>query len=181
MNFPFAYHIILLVLLHPKMTLKYEIFRTMTTGYAAPIVELHEGSKNNYKLNQKELDKTLGRADIAGKKVSPLFIWITNLCNLCFQIALISIAGAFRKGKSFMLNFLVTYLEHLQKGGEGEWFDETTVLDKFNWRGGADRDTNGIFIWSTPYMLEDQNGEEVSFSMKRGSQSRQVTVAFQKM
>ncbi|PAV61022.1 hypothetical protein WR25_04384 [Diploscapter pachys] len=130
----------------------------MAAGYAAPIVELHEGSKNNYKLNQKELEKTLGRADIAGKKVSPLFIWITNLC---FQIALISIAGAFRKGKSFLLNFFVTYLEYLHKGGKGEWFDETTVLDKFNWRGGADRDTNGIFIWSVPYMLEDQNGEEV--------------------
>ena len=150
----------------------------MTAGYAAPIVELYEGSKNNYKLNQKELEKTLGRADIAGKKVSSLFIWITNLC---FQIALISIAGAFRKGKSFLLNFFVPYLEHLHKGGKGKWFDETTVLDKFNWRGGADRDTNGIFIWSVPYILEDQNGEEVSFSMKRGSQSRQVTVAFQKM
>ncbi|PAV68669.1 hypothetical protein WR25_18742 [Diploscapter pachys] len=136
----------------------------MAAGYAAPIVELYGGSKNNYKLSQKELEKTLGRADIADKK-----------------IALISIAGAFRKGKSFLLNFLVTYLEHLQKGGKGEWFDETTVLDKFNWRGGADRDTNGIFIWSVPYILEDQNGEEVSFSMKRGSQSRQITVAFQKM
>ncbi|PAV91095.1 hypothetical protein WR25_02798 [Diploscapter pachys] len=119
----------------------------MTTGYAAPIVELYEGSKNNYKLNQKVLEKTLGRADIAGKK-----------------IALISIAGPFRKGKSFLLNFLVTYLGHLHKGGKGEWFDEATVLDKFNWRGGADRDTNGIFIWSTPYMLEDQNGEEEEFS-----------------
>ena len=131
----------------------------MAAGYAAPIVELYGGSKN-YKLNQKELEKTLGRADIAGKKVCPLFIW---MISLCFQIALISIAGAFRKGKSFLLNFLVTYLEHLHKGGKGKWFDETTVLDKFNWRGGADRDTNGIFIWSVPYMLEDQNGEEVSF------------------
>ena len=45
----------------------------MTSGYAAPIVELGEGSKNIYKLNQKELEKTLGRADIAGKKVSPPF------------------------------------------------------------------------------------------------------------
>ena len=150
----------------------------MTTGYAASIVELHEGSKNNYKLNQEELEKTLGRADIAGKKVSPLIIWIANLC---FQIALISVAGAFRKGKSFLLNFFVAYLEHLQKGGKGEWFDETTVLDKFNWRGGSVRDTNGIFIWSVPYTLKDQNGEEVSLSMKKGSQSRQVTVAFQKM
>ncbi|PAV60906.1 hypothetical protein WR25_17158 [Diploscapter pachys] len=116
----------------------------MAAGYAAPIVELYEGSKNIYKLNQKVLEKTLGRADIAGKK-----------------IALISIAGAFRKGKSFLLNFIVTYLDHLHKGGKGEWFDETTVLDKFNWRGGSDRDTNGIFIWSVPYILEDQSGEDV--------------------
>ncbi|PAV88450.1 hypothetical protein WR25_06024 [Diploscapter pachys] len=133
----------------------------MASGYAAPIVELHEGSKKNYKLNQKELEKTLGRADIAGKK-----------------IALISIAGAFRKGKSFLFNFFVTYLEHLHKGGKGKWFDETTVLDKFNWRGGADRDTNGIFIWSVPYILEDQNGEDVAVFLMdtQGTFDHQSTV-----
>ncbi|PAV64706.1 hypothetical protein WR25_26899 isoform A [Diploscapter pachys] len=133
----------------------------MTSGYAAPIVELDEGSKNIYKLNQKELEKTLGRADIVGKK-----------------IALISIAGAYRKGKSFMLNLFVTYLEHLHKGGKGEWFDETTTLDKFNWRGGTKRDTNGIFIWSVPYILEDQNGEEVAIFLMdtQGTFDHQSTV-----
>ena len=78
-----------------------------------------------------------------------------------FQVAVISIAGAFRKGKSFLLNFLVTYLEWLEAGGQGDWFDEKTTLDKFHWRGGCDRDTNGIFLWSKPYVFENQNGEEV--------------------
>ena len=50
--------------------LKHDIFRIMAAGYAAPIVELCEGSKNSYKLNQRELEQILGRADIAGKKVS---------------------------------------------------------------------------------------------------------------
>ncbi|PAV77397.1 hypothetical protein WR25_18765 [Diploscapter pachys] len=133
----------------------------MTSGYAAPIVELDEGSKNIYKLNQKELEKTLGRADIVGKK-----------------IALISIAGAYRKGKSFMLNLFVTYLEHLHKRGKREWFDETTTLDKFNWRGGTKRDTNGIFIWSVPYILEDQNGEDVAVFLMdtQGTFDHQSTV-----
>ena len=115
------------------------------TGYAAPVVELHEGSKNTYKLNLRELEKILGSKAVVNKKV-----------------ALISIAGAFRKGKSFLLNFFVHYLEWFYKGCTGDWFNENTTLNKFHWRGGSKRDTNGIFLWNVPYILEDKNGEEVN-------------------
>ena len=81
-----------------------------------------------------------------------------------FQVVLISIAGAFRKGKSFLLNFLVTYLEYLTDGKEGPWFDENTTLDKFHWRGGSNRDTSGIFLWSKPYILKNGKGNEVKVS-----------------
>ena len=66
-------------------------------------------------------------------------------------------------GKSFILNFFVTYLEWLENGGEGKWFDATTSLDKFKWRGGTNRDTSGVYIWSHPYLLKNEDDEEVSY------------------
>ena len=112
---------------------------------AVQVVVPDSESGNSYKLNLKELAKILGCKSIINKKV-----------------VLISIAGSFRKGKSFMLNFFVHYLEWLQNGGKGDWFNADTTLDKFHWRGGSNRDTNGIFLWSVPYILKDKNGEEVS-------------------
>lgn len=113
---------------------------------AVQVVVPDSESGNSYKLNLKELEKILGGKTIINKKV-----------------VLISIAGAFRKVKSFMLNFFVYYLEWLQKGGQGNWFHANTSLDKFHWRSGTQKDTNGIFLWSVPYILKDKNGEEVSY------------------
>jgi atlastin len=78
-----------------------------------------------------------------------------------FQVYIISIGGAFRKGKSFILNFFVTYLEWLAGGAEGAWIDENTTLDKFHFQGGKERVTNGICLWGKPYIWRYTNGEEV--------------------
>lgn len=66
-----------------------------------------------------------------------------------------------------MLNFFVNYLDFLANRGKGEWLREDTTLDKFHWRSGTERDTNGIYLWSQPYILEDKNGEEVFASKIR--------------
>ncbi|CAJ0916520.1 unnamed protein product, partial [Mesorhabditis belari] len=126
----------------------------MTSNHCAvPVIVLEEEKKSSlfsnkiktsYKLNAAGLTKILGQKDFIDKKV-----------------AVISIAGAFRKGKSFLLNFFVNYLEFLSNGGRGEWLNEETPLDKFHWRGGSKRDTNGIYLWSRPYLLEDKDGEEI--------------------
>ena len=76
-------------------------------------------------------------------------------------MALISVAGAFRKGKSFLLNFFIAYMDWLIKGKKGEWLNEKTSLDKFHYKGGTQRDTNGILMWDTPYQFETPDGEEV--------------------
>lgn len=36
------------------------------------------------------------------------------------------------------------------------------TLEGFSWRGGSERDTNGILIWSEPFLLRDRNGEEIA-------------------
>ena len=74
-------------------------------------------------------------------------------------------AGAFRKGKSFLLNFFLEYLYALQKtqqngSGAVEWLtDDSSQVHGFHWRSGAKRDTVGIWIWGEPIMIEAASGE----------------------
>lgn len=68
-------------------------------------------------------------------------------------VSVVSIAGDFRKGKSFLLNFLLRYLN--SKGYESAtWLqDRDLPLKGFSWRGGAERDTTGILMWSEPFIV----------------------------
>ena len=70
-------------------------------------------------------------------------------------ICVCSIAGDFRKGKSFLLNYCLRFLtnnnDYLNKTSEinKEWpgnVDEPLV--GFGWRSGCDLETKGIWIWS---------------------------------
>ena len=46
--------------------------------------------------------------------------------------------GAFRTGKSFLLNYLIRYLTHLESGAGGNWLGgEEDELTGFTWRRGA--------------------------------------------
>ncbi|CAF0968693.1 unnamed protein product [Brachionus calyciflorus] len=75
-------------------------------------------------------------------------------------VCIISIAGAFRKGKSFLLNFFIRFFKN---GGREGWLEnESDLLKGFHWRGGSDRDTTGIFMWSEPFLLRTVRNEEVA-------------------
>ncbi|KAJ6217508.1 hypothetical protein RDWZM_008665 [Blomia tropicalis] len=76
-------------------------------------------------------------------------------------VVVVSIAGDFRKGKSFMLNH---FLRYLQSGcGGSEWLVDSTVpLKGFSWRGGCQRDTTGILMWSEPFVVRLDDGREVA-------------------
>jgi atlastin len=65
------------------------------------------------------------------------------------------------KGKSFMLNF---FLRYLQSGcGAIDWIgDGMTPLKGFSWRGGSERDTTGILMWSEPFVIKLDNGSNVA-------------------
>lgn len=68
---------------------------------------------------------------------------------------MISVAGAFRKGKSFLLNFFLRYLKYRsrfgingdvgQNGQADDWLSSEPDLQHgvFSWRGGSKRETNG--------------------------------------
>ncbi|PAA74403.1 hypothetical protein BOX15_Mlig009339g1 [Macrostomum lignano] len=79
------------------------------------------------------------------------------------KVVLISVAGAFRKGKSFLLNFFLRYLRALSRGDTRDWIrSEDQLDDGFHWRAGSERDTTGILIWSEPFFIRKPDGQEVA-------------------
>uniref|UniRef100_A0A0K0DKH0 GB1/RHD3-type G domain-containing protein n=1 Tax=Angiostrongylus cantonensis TaxID=6313 RepID=A0A0K0DKH0_ANGCA len=112
----------------------------MITRGAHPvrIVDVVEDVDHSFELNVPALEKILLHPKVADKKV-----------------AVIGVAGAYRMGKSFLLNFFLRYLQ---------WRADESAdsLKGFSWRGGSKRDTNGILIWSEPFIMRDKNGEEIA-------------------
>ncbi|KAL4710851.1 hypothetical protein ACJJTC_012943 [Scirpophaga incertulas] len=79
-------------------------------------------------------------------------------------VVVLSVAGAFRKGKSFLLDFFLKYLDHTYNRGEAgdNWMgSEHEPLKGFSWRGGSERDTTGLLLWSQPFKATLPNGEKV--------------------
>lgn len=70
-------------------------------------------------------------------------------------VVIISITGAFRKGKSFLLGFFIKILE----AQESVWLKENDKIKGFEWRGGTERVTSGILIWSKPFLCQDKFGK----------------------
>ncbi|KOB78001.1 Guanylate-binding protein [Operophtera brumata] len=79
-------------------------------------------------------------------------------------VAVVSVAGAYRGGKSFLLNFFLRYLSASQIDREnGSWLgDDTTELVGFSWRGGSVRNTTGIVMWPEAFIIRIPTGEKVA-------------------
>ena len=77
-------------------------------------------------------------------------------------VSVVSITGDFRKGKSFLLNFILRYLTN--KGYEGQdWLKDRNIpLKGFSWRGGSRKDTTGIIMWSKPFVIKTSASNEVA-------------------
>ncbi|ELW63970.1 Atlastin-2 [Tupaia chinensis] len=72
------------------------------------------------------------------------------------NIVVVSVAGAFRKGKSFLLDFMLRYMYNKDSqswiGGNNE------PLTGFTWRGGCERETTGIQVWNEVFVIDRPNG-----------------------
>ncbi|XP_020300788.1 atlastin isoform X1 [Pseudomyrmex gracilis] len=81
------------------------------------------------------------------------------------SVVVVSVAGAFRKGKSFLLDFFLRYMNNkytLQNNTDSWLGAEDEPLSGFSWRGGSERDTTGILMWSKVYPATLANGEKVA-------------------
>ncbi|XP_026680158.1 atlastin-like [Diaphorina citri] len=84
------------------------------------------------------------------------------------HVVVVSVAGAFRKGKSFLLDFLLRYMNftYIEEAPSGDWMGPDDVpLEGFSWRGGSERDTTGILMWSHVYIATLPTGEKVSLCL----------------
>uniref|UniRef100_A0A023EUV9 Putative guanylate-binding protein n=1 Tax=Aedes albopictus TaxID=7160 RepID=A0A023EUV9_AEDAL len=96
-------------------------------------------------------------------------------------VVVISVAGAFRKGKSFLLDFFLRYMysKYVHNRSASEWFgDENEPLTGFSWRGGSERDTTGILMWSDIFLHETPSGEKYAIILMdtQGAFDSQSTV-----
>ncbi|XP_057703975.1 atlastin-2-like isoform X1 [Corythoichthys intestinalis] len=76
------------------------------------------------------------------------------------NVVVVSVAGAFRKGKSFLLDFMLRFMYNQQNrqwiGGDDE------PLTGFTWRGGCERETTGIQVWSEVFVVDKPDGSQVA-------------------
>ncbi|KAF8773035.1 Atlastin like protein [Argiope bruennichi] len=128
-------------------------------GEAVTIVTAED---HTFELREDVLNSVLMKNDIKDKK-----------------IVVVSVAGAFRKGKSFLLNFMLRYLE---SQGSPDWLgDEKQPLKGFSWRGGSERDTTGILIWNKVFPLTLPSGEELFTEYGRLAMEGSDDKPFQKL
>eukprot|EP00559_Dactyliosolen_fragilissimus_P009026 CAMPEP_0184865574 /NCGR_PEP_ID=MMETSP0580-20130426/18523_1 /TAXON_ID=1118495 /ORGANISM="Dactyliosolen fragilissimus" /LENGTH=660 /DNA_ID=CAMNT_0027364843 /DNA_START=41 /DNA_END=2023 /DNA_ORIENTATION=+ len=90
------------------------------------------------------------------------------------KVSIVSVVGAFRTGKSFLLTWFLRYLSQFSTSnvkdtkkksgtevndGNKKWYEalETLGNDGFHWRGGAERNTTGIWMWSHPFFFTRPN------------------------
>jgi len=115
------------------------------TECAIQIINLNDETKE-FELNEEGLESILNHEKAKDKPV-----------------VVVSIAGDFRKGKSFMLNFFLRYLKAAEQGKQDDWLsDKDEPLKGFSWRCGMKRDTSGILMWSEPFNLTLSNGKEIA-------------------
>ncbi|XP_062993322.1 RING finger protein 112 [Elgaria multicarinata webbii] len=80
-------------------------------------------------------------------------------------ICLISILGEQRRGKSFMLNFLLRRFQNLAAEDESWMGQEDEPLTGFEWRPGPNTTTKGVWIWSQPFWVPSEHGMVAMFLM----------------
>lgn len=122
-----------------------------------------------------EVTKKLNYKQVTGKPVkiidfdpeSRKIIFYENELRNVFEknnalnklICVCSVAGDFRKGKSFLLNYCLRflknnndYLNRLTEEINADWLGNINEpLRGFSWRSGCDLETTGIYIWSELY------------------------------
>jgi atlastin len=94
-----------------------------------------------------------------------------------YKVAVVSVVGAFRTGKSFLLSWFLRYLHYLEtKDNETEtaaskddsvpWYkkmEESSLGNEgFDWKAGSERNTTGIWMWSHPHLIKNAAGDNLA-------------------
>ncbi|KAJ8956581.1 hypothetical protein NQ317_012851 [Molorchus minor] len=124
---------------------EFEYEDTMTKPHAVSIVLANDD--HSFRLDEDALKRVLMRDEIKDRFV-----------------VVVSVAGAFRHGKSFFVRLFLRYMnaKYVLKQNTSEWIgSEDAPLEGFSWKGGSERDTTGILMWSDVFLTELATGEKV--------------------
>lgn len=104
------------------------------------------------------------------------FLEILSQIPVGWKVSVVSVVGAFRTGKSFLLSWFLKYMHYhhgsKSKGknspsplvdGDKPWYLSFEKLDQeagFHWRGGAERNTTGIWMWSDAFFVNDDDDKD---------------------
>ncbi|CRK86733.1 CLUMA_CG000566, isoform A [Clunio marinus] len=86
------------------------------------------------------------------------------------NVVVFSIVGAFRKGKSFLMNYILRYMyanyksvSNSQLINHENWLgDENESLEGFDWKAGTKRVTSGLILWSDVFLYDSNDGEKLA-------------------
>ncbi|GAX27468.1 hypothetical protein FisN_23Hh067 [Fistulifera solaris] len=80
-----------------------------------------------------------------------------------YKVKVVSVVGAFRTGKSFLLSWFLRYINRTSSSDNKKWYEQVDELQEgvFHWQAGKERDTTGIWMWNTPVV--DEKDESVLF------------------
>uniref|UniRef100_A0A182K3G1 GB1/RHD3-type G domain-containing protein n=1 Tax=Anopheles christyi TaxID=43041 RepID=A0A182K3G1_9DIPT len=131
---------------------------------ARPVQVVETSEDHSFLLNEEALSEILLQDSIKDR-----------------AIVVVSVAGAFRKGKSFLLDFFLRYMysKYVHHQSVLEWLgDESEPLSGFSWRGGSERDTTGILMWSDIFLHDRAKGEKLAIILMdtQGAFDSQSTV-----
>lgn len=93
-----------------------------------------------------------------------------------YKVAVVSVVGAFRTGKSFLLSWFLRYLKYLEtkhkdddddtdKTDDGTpWYKtiDSVGNEGFDWKAGSARNTTGIWMWSHPHLIKNADGDKIA-------------------
>ncbi|KAI4496638.1 hypothetical protein M0804_000448 [Polistes exclamans] len=135
-----------------------------TTDFGYPVQVVLAQPDHTFELDEEALSKILLHDNIKDRSV-----------------VVVSVAGAFRKGKSFLLDFFLRYMNDKYSKGKSSdsWLGkDDEPLKGFSWRGGSERDTTGILMWSQVFPATLPSGERVAIILMdtQGAFDSQSTV-----
>ncbi|XP_060636568.2 RING finger protein 112 [Anolis sagrei] len=135
----------------------------------------------------KLVDKESGRADVAEVPTTPFqlrqpvqLVGLDENGDICLDeealshcleqeqvkdahVCLVSILGEQRRGKSFLLNFLLRRFQNLVTEDDSWMGQENEPLTGFDWRPGAASTTKGVWIWNQPFWVPSEHGKVAVF------------------
>ncbi|CAO1439325.1 unnamed protein product [Diamesa serratosioi] len=119
----------------------------MSIGNGQPIKLITIKEDHSYELNEDLLKGILLNDEVKDRNV-----------------VIVSVAGAMKRGKSFILDFFLRYLnaQYVRKDVSNWLGDKNAPLNGFSWKGGLNRTTSGIFIWSEIFLHTTKLGEKIA-------------------